>query len=466
MRVNIFRRFSTKSRLPFKLDVDKIVNIKYDSFLNLDNSYMTDKSWTNEIIDRVMKHNSSKSIKNLFSKNNWSLSIFNIKNEPIIIDTIENTTKFVNRYNDKFLWTLDMPIKMPNKPWMIPKELEQFIEFIQKAERYERLINPSIDDCYAYLCVDQRDIHPGQSQRRPGWHSDSFVTKNTSLMARSVTDFKMDSIYLTYDTLPTEFCPGPFPFSSNIDANDNNQVLAHFEKESINKPILTYAPFNIIKMGPECVHRVGFNNTNEIIKRTFAKLVFSYDIFNRDGNDHNSLYDYNWLMIPRGLERNNSSIIGSSINGVDISEYTMLTKSYLLNKFSDIDAIYYKINSVKAEPAHIGELLQTELDGFVTSYCIAKKGDWKITTSLGDQYFLSSEKMDKYYDYDDKSHMFKSNNFRVKAFELNINVQIMSPWGYPQYLKAGDYIVMRDIDDIYGVMKKSFHNNYRSISKN
>lgn len=458
---------STKARLPFQLNTDRMVNIGYKSHIKLDKSYMMNHTWSSDVIDTVMNHNRSSVISTLFAKPNWNLSIFDKRNEPIIIDEIKDKNMFIKRNHDMFLWTLDLPLKMPGRPWMIPVELEQFIEFIQKAEKYERLINPGIDDCYAYFCVDQRDVNPGTSQRRPGWHSDSFVTKNTSLLARSGNELKMDSIYLAYDTLPTEFCPGPFTFDKNIDANDNSHVLAHFENTATGKPIMVYPSFHIIKMGPECVHRVGFNQSNRTIKRTFAKLVFSTEIFNRDGNDHNGLYDYNWLMIPRGLERNNSSIIGSTINGTNVSNYKMLTTTEILRRFNDASVdVYRKSNTVKAVPAQKGELLQTELDNFITSYNVAKEGDWKITTPLGDQYFLSSHKMDKYYKYDTKAKMFRSRDVVVKAIMIDRETQIMAPWGYPQYLKPGDYIVNRDSDDIYGVMAKSFTNSFEKISKN
>ena len=68
---------------------------------------------------------------------------------------------------------------MPGTNFQIPEELSQFSEFIIKCIHYEKLINSDIDDYYAYLSVDQRHVNPNESQRRSGWHYDSFITKAT-----------------------------------------------------------------------------------------------------------------------------------------------------------------------------------------------------------------------------------------------------------------------------------------------
>ena len=75
---------------------------------------------------------------------------------------------------------------------------------------FEQIVNPEYDSSYAYLCVDQRPVKPGKSQRRPGWHADSFVTPLTHDDTKNVLH---DSIYITSDCIPTIYNPGPFPFN-------------------------------------------------------------------------------------------------------------------------------------------------------------------------------------------------------------------------------------------------------------
>jgi len=470
-----YRCFSTNHRnLPIKLDTKNLVNIKYKDYVKLNQDYLYDPNWKDKVTVKVLAYNTiNHKTRKLFSKPYWGLNIFDDKNMPVMVDEIEDKDTFVKRHgknNEKFIWTMDLPVKMPGKPWIIPKELEQFTEFIQKSERFERMINPDIENCYAYLCIDQRDVLPGKSQRRPGWHSDSFVHDDTSLQARH-KPLRVDSIYLTYDSLPTQFCTGPFKFNDTINPQDSKQVLDFFEKEAKDKTLLMYKPFSIMKMGSECVHRVGFNDTDKPIRRTFAKLTFSTEIFNREGNDHNALYDYNWLMIPRGAERNSSSIIGHTINGFDMKDYMFLSRQDLHKLFQDDQMVSkndhvgkkfqtVKDDYVKAELATPDELLQTELDEFITSHNVANEGDWKITTSLGDQYFLSSKKMDRLYEYDEKKKMFHSKGHVIDVVPVLKPVQFISPWGYPQYLKDGDYIIKRDDNDIYGVMHGNFVRSY------
>ena len=459
----------TTNKLPFTIDTQNMVKISYKTRIKLDTSHndVTNGDWISDFVHKLHKLNENKPFS--VSKKDWTYDVFKTQNLPTIIGTIDDKDVFCKRHDGKFLWTLDLPLKMPGKPWMIPAELQQFSEFIHKCEIYERMSNVDIDKCYAYFCVDQREVDPGKSQRRDGWHSDSFPNKNTSFMLRSGHTIKPDSVYLAYDCIPTEFCPGPFTLGSSLDINNNSLVLKHFEKTAVDKDVKTYDNFSILKMGPECVHRVGLNKSNSTIKRTFAKLVFSTEIFNREGNDHNYFYDYNWLMITRGAERNNSSIIGSSINGNFISEYTVITHDNLKLKFSQESVKkYLKTGKVKAIPAQPGELLKTELACFTTTYNVAKEDDWKITTSLGDQYFLSNEKLNKFYTYDIKSKMFipsDSAHSIVKAIKIDEDmIQIMAPWGYPQYLNKGDYLVMRDEKDIYGVLKNNFEENYKQVS--
>lgn len=454
----------------FNLDTKNLINISYKKLLG--NSIFQHHKNKLALVNHIFKLNPKKNVKQLFTKPYWNINLFNTKNTPVIIDNIEYKDKFSYKYNDKYHWILDLPIKMPGQPWAIPIELEQFSEFIIKSERFERLINNNIDNCYVYLCIDQRPVKPNESQRRPGWHSDSFITNKTHLDLDS-KKVQTDSIYLCYDTIPTEFSEAIFEFPSSknkkqFDYNDNQQVLKFFEDKAQYNNIITYPNYNILKIGPECIHRVGFNQTNTIINRTFAKLVFSTEIFNREGNDHNYLYDYNWYMIPRTNERNNSSLMAETINGISVNEYIEINP--LLVRFDNdhIDDNYFiyhkkykKINSVYAQPASPNEYLQTKINGYLTTTNYAKTSDWKIKTELGDEYLLSLDKLNEFYDYDNIKHKFVSkDNIIVDALLIKRPIKIKSPWLQIQYLDKGDYLVKRSSYDIYGVKKTNFNNSY------
>jgi len=371
---------------------------------------------------------------------------------------------------DNFFWLLDLPIKMPHSNWSIPVELSQFSEFIKKSIAYETLINPNIQNCYAYLSIDQRPVKPTESQRRPGWHSDSFITNNTRPDIKQ-TNIEMDSIYLAYNSIPTEFCTNSFTFNKTFDHHNNTDVLNHFDKIAAGKPIITYKPFTILQMGPECVHRVGYNTSNNTCQRTFIKLVFSTEIFNRLGNDHNYLLDYNWPLVPRTIERNNSNIkiFRSDDNKYIITAHHDLAevfnhKPYPWAKKQIIQAV--RNSKISAYPAIPGELLQTNLNGDIITYNTAKNGDWKVKKlSNGTEYFLSSNQISTFYDYEqnfsiDQQIIFKPKPLIISTVEISMPIKIMTPWNHSQYLSPGDFLIKRNDNDIYGIAANNFKHDY------
>ena len=232
---------------------------------------------------------------------------------PVIIGNIQNQEEYSKNNNGKILWTLELPVKMPEKGWRVPTELGQFSEFLVKCSEYEKSVNYDYDKTYAYISVDQRPADPHASQRRTGWHGDSYIAEKSGEVIRTQSGIEMDSIYTCYDCLPTLFCPGPFDFEANkIDGENKQQVLDLFDRKAGTLPHVVYPNYSILRFGPECVHSVSLNNTNDIVQRTFVKLVFSQYIYNRLGNDHNYLFNYQWKMHERSDDynsRNNSTLL-------------------------------------------------------------------------------------------------------------------------------------------------------------
>ena len=238
------------SNLLFNIDHMNMHKILYNQYLkSVDLDSHLDIGLKKSMTKTIIELNRDKSLDNLFRRRYWDIQMFDDMNLPIVISNLNNPHLFQKKNHTQFFWLLDLPIKMPGINWKIPTELLQFSEFIIKCVHYEKLINPNIDDYYAYLSVDQRQVNPGQSQRRPGWHSDSFITESTR---KNLTDsnvpIDVDSIYLAYNCLPTEFCSGPFTFDHSFDHNNNADVLNHFEQMSKGLKIVTYPPFTILKI--------------------------------------------------------------------------------------------------------------------------------------------------------------------------------------------------------------------------
>lgn len=398
-----------------------------------------------------------------FHSRRWSMDLFKEQSIPLVTGTFDNTFgRYENRGN--YLWVMDLPIKMPRTNIRIPYELDQFREFILKSFTHEALTNPHINDWFAYLCVDQRLAFPGSSQRRPGAHSDSFPTGNINM------DRLSDSIYLGYTSLPTEFCIGNFAFNNNIDTSNNTQILDHFDKNTIS--VKTFNPYHIIKMDSGHVHRASINNDKYPIDRTFVKLTFSPDIFNRVGNDHNYLFNYDWPLYGRTIERNNSSITGGYMND---AEYEFVDYADCNNIFCNEKNIIRlkRKGKIYITPAIEGELLATRSrkvninNSQMMSCFVAKKNSWKVFNPVTKvEYFVDTKKLSEFYDTTNIScgkPLYPKPNIYILATKINKNIRIIPPWGGFQYLHVGDYLIKRHNNEIYGVTNDDIIMNYDNV---
>jgi hypothetical protein len=449
------------------LDSANTQKIEYREKVDIDTGKPLHPLEKKQVVDTAVVNNTGLPMREIFRKRHWSIEDFKRPNYPVVVDRVDDQKEFGFRGN-KELWALDLPIKMPGKGWALPIEMSQFSEFIRKADAFEQIINPFYESSYAYLCVDQRSVRPGESQRRPGYHADSFVTPYTHGDTKQVLH---DSIYVVSDCIPTVFNPGPFPFCSRETERNPQLALEHFEREAREDMDFSHDSLQIVKMDPTVVHKVGINTESRFANRTFAKLVYSTGIFNRSGNDINLLFDYNWPMIERKMEnRNTSSVHTEMINGHSHEDYQYLSSATLrkmLNRNREAFAAR-KNGCVMAYPATPGELLQTVVKGNVTTQNRAVIGDWKITTYLGDQYFIPIESLERYYRHIGTDSL-KSSDYNfiscpdiVLALQINNLVRLAAPWGSPQYLMPGDYVVMRK-NEVYGVKEESFLSNYSSI---
>lgn len=226
---------------------------------------------------------------------------------PVEVDKLRYRWAFSAR-TDPPVRVLDMPIHMPEQGWRIPAILNQWIEMINRCMADFATIEPDPYRWYCYITVDQKPVGPGVSQRRPGAHSDSFlvdargvqidvVAENRDYFGQ-VVNAEIDITYIAYDCMPTLFYAGPWW----LDAPDNcGLVLSSFDFQKKTMTPVTYPTYTALRLTPYCVHEALINATDEAIERTFVKLAFSRFRYNRQGNTHNDLFDYDWLMVPRDL---------------------------------------------------------------------------------------------------------------------------------------------------------------------
>lgn len=216
----------------------------------------------------------------------WDQSKFLEPRSPFCIGHVENREQYdlpaVAR-------CLHLPVKFPQLEIRVPNEYRQFEEVIQKIFNFERAFNPSYEDYYAYLTVDQRFVPRGESQRLPGAHVDGIPRDVGNPSAQ-----KIDHCYVVTNNLPTRFFVHPFPIA-HYDPKEINLFAAmrYFADES---QAVDTRPYEINLMNAYSVHSAALGNAH--VYRTFLRIEFSVLQFDRIGNAVNPYFEYTWSYRP------------------------------------------------------------------------------------------------------------------------------------------------------------------------
>ena len=221
-------------------------------------------------------------VSSTFDKKNFSVA-----HTPIVIGEVHDEEKFSDIRD---LRVLDCPIKFPGiKEYRIPKPLNQFDEVIAKIASYEHAINPNIDQFYAYLTVDQGRVEADECQRTPGCHVDGFQG------ARINPKRLINRSYIVYDRVPPVFYVQEFE-TEHLDEAKHDFFLS-FDEQAKEDCAIRFDPYSIILSNAYSVHRS--DSVSYPIYRTFFRLSYDTVVFDRFGNTHNDMFDYDWNMITR-----------------------------------------------------------------------------------------------------------------------------------------------------------------------
>ncbi|OPC11937.1 hypothetical protein BAX93_05395 [Elizabethkingia meningoseptica] len=179
-----------------------------------------------------------------------------------------------------------LPIKLKDqKVFNVEPRLGVFVPFIvhcmsdfkNKYGRYRFL------DSYMYLTVKRQYQSKSKLFNRPGYHSDGFLTDDIN--------------YIWSDKNPTVFNYSQFDLTL-----DDKVSLKEMEIQALPENEIRYPDSTILRLDQFNIHKV--NEDVEEGMRTFAKLSFSYDKYDLEGNSHNYELDYEWDMKPRKPNRN------------------------------------------------------------------------------------------------------------------------------------------------------------------
>ena len=171
----------------------------------------------------------------------WDITEYNQPHLPLAIGTVEPDP----RTDFEPVRVLDMPIS-DNGSLALPFDIARYAPIILAATRWERATcawghQPA--PRYTYLTVDEKPVQPGVSQRRPGCHADAWMSSEDGtqldVTAETLADQPpqqlVERTYVWYDTLPTEFFPGPFPITGLTTTSGDPErrcdpILAEFDR--------------------------------------------------------------------------------------------------------------------------------------------------------------------------------------------------------------------------------------------
>ena len=180
----------------------------------------------------------------------------------------------------EMMFVQDMPVAMKGTGVRLPIYLECFQDIVHAACMQGR---DDVGQC-VYLSAKRMFVAPGVNYNRPGWHIDGYGTDDLN--------------YIWYDSNPTEFCVGQeFTLSE-----DHALSMQQMEWQAYQENIKIYPCGSLLELDNTIVHRVAEVKYPHM--RTFAKVSISRNKYNREGNAHNYLFDYDWEMVPRALNRN------------------------------------------------------------------------------------------------------------------------------------------------------------------
>jgi hypothetical protein len=225
----------------------------------------------------------------------WDLKKFLVPRIPVSLGTLSETElEQFSRWGVPRV--LDMPIKFPGSDFRLPKELAQFAPVIQRIADFEAQVNKNcFDEYYAYLTIDQGEVGTGTLQREAPCHVDGFQG------ARWNPKVRINHSYTVGDVLPTMYYPQPFDFSQ-LDEAKHDFFWEMNRQVALANSAFTWQskPAEITLMDAYSVHR-GIEAPRPM-NRTWLRLSFEVRQFDRLGNAHNPMFNYDWQMVPRDIE--------------------------------------------------------------------------------------------------------------------------------------------------------------------
>lgn len=191
----------------------------------------------------------------------------------------------------RFMRCLDMPLRLAgDTEYRLPEEWTTLGPLIERILGVEHANNPNWARYHTYLTVDSSEMVADGQQRNGGLHADGFQG------ARITPKTKVTRNYVATSNGGTRFYPQLFRTGLDDAVFD---LFKGFNLQA-GRPVL--APEDtVVFMDAYTVHESGLAARDGL--RTFLRVTFDLKKFDRAGNTHNAMLDYNWPMVERNVHQ-------------------------------------------------------------------------------------------------------------------------------------------------------------------
>lgn len=133
---------------------------------------------------------------------------------------------------------------------------------------------------------------------------------------------------------------------------------------------------------------------------------------------------------------------------------------------------FKKYARVQAEKGVLGETVVTEMkNGLVETTNVVKADengntDWVVTNPTGEKYLVPHAKFIKRYEIEagaDGKHA--PTGAPIDAVQIKEDISFTAPWGEEMNIKAGGFLNVSNLNDIYGIQLDEFNATYARCNK-
>jgi len=189
----------------------------------------------------------------------------------------------VDLENQEMMFWLNLPVKLQgHKEYVVPVNVKWTIPLLEKVQ--DRLGCDFLKDKFVYLTVKTLWVESKNTQNRPGWHSDGFMTDDLN--------------FIWYDETPTEIYFGDL-FDLTQDHQTSLKEMQYLTKKGT---IVAFPNKHLLLLDQRVIHRCSIQDISGV--RSFVKISISNNEYDMLGNSKNYDLEYNWKMKPRESCRN------------------------------------------------------------------------------------------------------------------------------------------------------------------